>query len=142
MLSRPPTTSPPRSARSQPSLKLTKPVRAYRGVIVTEGDPAAPAIELSWTRSRDIACWFVLRVYLFAGVDLGVYRPFVFFTVLQPDMIVTAHDGRGEAELIVEPSMLGEELEAIRVDGTRLTLFDLDEDSRAPEAVIAKWLRA
>jgi hypothetical protein len=66
----------------------------------------------------------------------------IFFTVLQPDMIVTAHDGRGEAELIVEPSMLGEELEAIQVDGTRLSLFDLAEDSRAPDAAIAKWIRA
>jgi hypothetical protein len=125
-----------------PPVKLTEPVRAFRGIIVTEGDPAAPAIGLSWSRSPDIACWFALRVYLFAGVDLGAYRPFVFFTVLQPHMIVTAYHGRGERELIVEPWMLAEDLEAIRVNGTGFTLFDLDEDSRAPETVIAKWLRA
>ena len=103
--------------------------------------PADAAIGLSWTRSLDIACWFALRFYV-RGTDLGDYRPFVFSTMLQPHMIVTTHHGCYERELIVEPWMLAEEQNAIYVDGTGLTLFDLAEDSRAPDATIAKWIRA
>jgi len=94
-----------------PPVKLTKPVRAWRGVIVTEGHPADAAIRPSWTQSRDIACWFALRFYMFCG-DLD-YRPFVFSTMLQPHMIVPEHDGRRERELIVAPWMIEDVQEVI-----------------------------
>jgi hypothetical protein len=47
-------------------------------------------------------------------------------------MIVTEHGGRGERELIVEPWMLAEERDAIRVDGTGLTLSDSSRTAARP----------
>ena len=48
-----------------PPLAIDKPLRVWRGVCVRDGeDPAAAAQGLSWTRSRDVACWFAFRFAL------------------------------------------------------------------------------
>jgi hypothetical protein len=44
-----------------PPIKRQRPLRVWRGIAVRDGHPGQAAIGLSWTRSRDIACWFATR---------------------------------------------------------------------------------
>jgi hypothetical protein len=45
-----------------PPLNLPNRVRLWRGVEITrDGDPAYAPAGVSWTRSREVACWFAFR---------------------------------------------------------------------------------
>jgi hypothetical protein len=121
-----------------PKIKRKRRLRAWRGIAVREADPSEAAIGFSWTRSRDIACWFATTYPNRA--DLPGARPFVFTTMLDPYMILATHDGRGEQEVLVDPLRLEED--AITVDGTTTRLWELEDDSTAPVGALADWRAA
>lgn len=58
--------------------------------------PRDAAAGIAWTTDRDTAAWFAMRFY-----RTGL-RPFVFCFEYEPDAIITFHDGRREAEVIVD----------------------------------------
>lgn len=49
-----------------PQIKRKRRLRVWRGVAVREANPSEAAFGFSWTRSRDIACWFA-RAHLLRG---------------------------------------------------------------------------
>jgi hypothetical protein len=119
-----------------PPVRRTHPLRVWRGIVVRDAHPSEAAIGLSWTRSRDIACWFATR-HDWPGV-----RPFVFQVALLPDEIVALHDGRGEQEVLVDPALLELNETPITVDGTSIDLIDLAIDSAPPTDALADWRAA
>jgi hypothetical protein len=123
-----------------PPLRRKRPLPVWRGVAVRDAHPAHAAIGLSWTRSRDIACWFA-TFYLARG-DLPGARPFVFSVALLPEEIVALYDVRGEQEVIVDPAMLELNEGPIKVDGTTMMLAELAPDSTAPAGALADWQAA
>jgi hypothetical protein len=123
-----------------PPLRRKRPLRVWRGIVVKDAHPGAAAVGLSWTRSRDIACWFATT---YGGrSDIPGTRPFVFDVALLPEEIVALHDGRDEQEVLVEPRLLELNEAPIVVDGTTITLADLAADSHAPAEVLASWRAA
>lgn len=126
-----------------PPIKRKRPLRVWRGIAVRHAHPGPAAIGLSWTRSRDIACWFAT---LYQGrADLPGVRPFVFTTTLDASAIIAFHNGRKEQEVIVDPAVLDveHELGGLGVDdGTGTCSIDLEADSAAPSDVLADWRSA
>lgn len=118
-----------------PPIKRKRPLRVWRGIYVRDAHPMEAAVGLSWTRDRDIACWFAMRFSEVSGV-----RPFVFETYVPPEEIVTFYDGRGEAEVIVDTVPLYDSW--IMVDGTRISHDELGSDSSAPAERLADWRTA
>jgi hypothetical protein len=98
----------------------TKRLRASRGIIVDHADPAEAAVGLSWTRDRDLACWYATR----RGRDA---HPFVFETLIEPSDIVTFWNGRGEREIIADPLTFA--FGPIWVEGKQTYLDELSPDS-------------
>jgi hypothetical protein len=120
-----------------PLRRLYKAVRVWRGVQLQPGDhPAEAANGISWTRNRDVACWFALRY------DVPEWRPFVFQVDLGPGGIVALHHARGEHEAIINLEELEGDWNSIVVDGSSVRLDDLEPDIRAPEHLVARWRRA
>lgn len=93
---------------------------------------------MSWTRSRDIACWFATTYRNRAKLP-GV-RPFVFTVQLLPSDILAFHDGRKEQEALVDLAAL--EGADIMVDGTTILTHDLTADSTPPATALADWRAA
>jgi hypothetical protein len=113
-----------------PSLKLPNPVRLWRGVELTEdGDPACSAFGASWTRSRDVACWFAFR--------FDKPRPFVFQVDLDPYGVIAVHHHRGEREVLVSPEALG--AGHVVMEGGQIALQSLEPDTNAPDHLIKRW---
>lgn len=120
-----------------PPIKRRRPVRLWRGIRVLKAHPGDAAIGLSWTRGREIACWFA-TTYRSYGDPPGV-RPFVFTVQLMPSDILAFHDGRKEREALVDLSVLEFGGVEITVDGTPIRLNDLESDSVPPAAALADW---
>jgi hypothetical protein len=111
-------------------------MRCWRGIAVEKANPVDAAFGVSWTRNRDVACWFAFRF-----VDaLPKLRPFVFRCDVDPDAITVLHNDRDEREVLVDPSMLWGE--RIYIEGTDCHCGQLDPDSRAPDDPLAMWLEA
>jgi hypothetical protein len=115
-----------------PPLKLSNPVRLWRGVGITEVvDPAYAASGVSWTRSRDMACWFAFR--------FERPRPFVFRVDLDPCCVIAVHHHRREREVLVNPEALG--WGPVVLDGSQIKLEMLEPDANAPDHLIERWRR-
>jgi hypothetical protein len=114
-----------------PPIKRQRRIRVWRGVKVRDASPADAAIGLSWTRNRDIACWFATRREV-TGV-----RAFVFETVLEPEQIIVFYNGRREQEVIVNLARF--ELGDVWVEGTNLYAIELDVDDAPPGTALADW---
>jgi hypothetical protein len=113
-----------------PPLNLPNRVRLWRGVEITrDGDPAYAAAGVSWTRSRDVACWFAFR--------FDKPRPFVFRVDLPPYCVIAVHHHRREREVLVNPEALG--WSSVVLDGSRITLESLEPDATAPDHLIERW---
>jgi hypothetical protein len=98
------------------------PVQAWRGV-----NGFGNIVGVSWTRDRDIACWFAMR---------DGRMPFVVTTFLCPDAIVVEHNGRQEKELIVDPIGIN-----VWLDVLGLTV-EPDEPFEVPPHILADWQAA
>ena len=118
-----------------PPVRRSRRLRIWRGVSIREGGPSDAALGLSWTTDRDVACWFAMRWYM-CGV--GDQRPFVFEAFIEPTAIVALWNGRGEREVIVDPTILEFDT-AIWVEGKSSYLEDLDETSQASPEMITQW---
>jgi hypothetical protein len=118
-----------------PPLKLPKPLRIWRGVQMKKGEhPADAAFGVSWTRSRDVACWFVFRFDWQPDV-----RPFVFRVDLDPRSVIAIHRARREREVLVNVEELN--YHHIVLDGSKMTIDDLMPDSNAADHLIERWRR-
>jgi hypothetical protein len=113
-----------------PPLTLPNPIRLWRGVEITESDdPALAASGVSWTRSREMACWFAFR--------FGKPRPFVFRVDLDPCCVIAVHHHRGEREVLVNPDELC--WNTVVLDGSRIEVQCLEQDANAPDHLIERW---
>jgi hypothetical protein len=122
-----------------PPHRRRRPLTAWRGVAVHHAHPGLAAVGLSWTCSRDIACWFAM---CFRNRSrLSDVRPFVFRTELDPIEVVALHDERGEQEVIVDVGRL-EFNTSIVVDGTSIELDELEPERCAPAEALASWRAA
>jgi hypothetical protein len=74
-------------------------VEIWRGTVLDTADPLAHSVGLSWTRSRNIACWFALYDYVPALQPSLI--PVVLRAIVDPSTIVAMHDARAEQEVIV-----------------------------------------
>jgi hypothetical protein len=114
-----------------PPLKLSKPLRVWRGVQVPEHcDARGAAFGMSWTGSRAIAYWVATR-FACRPDD----RCFVFQVDLRPETVLLLWNGRREQEVIVDPAILREHI--IRVDGSNMTVEDLPY--RVPNDLANRW---
>ena len=73
--------------------QISTPTFIYRGVAGIDTRSACKGI--SWTTSRDVACWFALRA------AYGNRRPLVIATVVQPENIIFFSNERQEREVIL-----------------------------------------
>jgi hypothetical protein len=111
--------------------KRRKPIIAWRGTSRLDS-----AYGLSWTTSRDIACWFATR---------SGNTPYVFRAELSPEDIVTSYNGRSERELIINPRRLIYTCVTL-ADGGRsgneTYAGDIMSHEEVSPATIAKWRAA
>jgi hypothetical protein len=110
-------------------------LRVWRGVIVDKGDPSDAVMGLSWTRNRDVACWFAMRWH---GRNPAL-RPFVFEMVVEPTQIIAFHNGRSEFEAIIHPTAIDPD-STCWVEGENSLVDQLD--GRAPDTAVERWRRA
>lgn len=122
-----------------PRLKLDRPLKVWRGVMVhdTDHNPVDAAIGLSWSTSFDSACWFATERAGFAQLLGG--RPFVFELAASPKEIIALYDGRGECEALLEPVRLDLVTHDMVVEGTTIRVADLQSGSCAPAEAIERW---
>ncbi len=120
-------------------------MEVWRGAIVSTSGRLRDCIGLSWTRSRDVACWFALRDYVPALQPS--LTPVVLHADIDQSIIVAMHGARAEQEVIVDVSRLvllvGSVVELDRID-TPLVEFerpvgDLCRDNKAFDRLIANW---
>jgi hypothetical protein len=117
-----------------PKVSVTRPVRAWRGIIVDGAHPREAVLGLSWTTQRDLACWFALRFYR-SGL-----RPFVAEALFEPYSIITFWNKRREYEVIVDPEFLWDA--EILIEGTSMIVSDLKQYDRPPDEAVARWQEA
>jgi hypothetical protein len=114
-----------------PPSKRKKPVKAWRGIKNIEG-----AFGMSWTTDRDIACWFAMRGFEHRPT------PSVLVCDLYPHVIVAEHNGRGECELIVDPTELNYQdvfLDDGREEPFEIYEFDDECHKQVALAEVAGW---
>lgn len=122
-----------------PPLKRKRSLKVWRGVAVLKAHPGPAAIGLSWTRSRDVACWFATQ---HRGIgDVPGIRPFVFTATLDPAAIIAFHNARPEQEVLVDPAALDTEHEmgGLLVDGMASCSIALEPDAVGPPDVLERW---
>jgi hypothetical protein len=130
-----------------PPLKLEQPLKVWRGIMVHD-NPAEAAIGLSWSTSFPVACWFATERAGFARMmEQRGAHPFVFALTATADEIIALHGGgtvttATEREALLEPAKLDKLTHKIVIEGTTITLADLQSDSRAPAEAVARWRAA
>ena len=122
-------------------------LEAWRGALVNKVAALSDFIGLSWTRSRNIACWFALREYV--PVLQPSLVPVVLHAYLNRSVIVVQHNVRAEQELMVDVTRLPLTDSKINLDGTnvsfrdfRTRVADLDPEGRVFDRLIVEWLGA
>jgi hypothetical protein len=118
-----------------PPITRTKRLRVWRGIIVDKGNPSDAVIGLSWTRNRDVACWFAMRWH---GRNPAL-RPFVFEMIVEPPEIIAFHNGRSEFEAIIHPTAIDADF-TCWIEGENSSVDQLD--GRAPDAAVERWRRS
>jgi hypothetical protein len=123
-------------AKVAPEIRRKRRLTVYRGIALRHGDPGELARGVSWTRSRDIACWFA-TVYHTRDGNVSAVRPVVLRAVVEPWEIVAFHKGRREQEVIVSQQIFWDG--AVRVDGTNIAWEELEADSCVPASTVEEW---
>jgi hypothetical protein len=118
-----------------PPITRKKRLRVWRGIFVDKGDPSDAVIGLSWTRNRDVACWFAMRWH---GCNPAL-RPFVFEMVAEPAEIIAFHNGRSEFEAIIHPLAIDADC-TCWIEGENISVNQLD--GRAPDVAVERWRRS
>jgi hypothetical protein len=126
---------------------MAQPIQIWRGLLLSKTAAIEDSIGLSWTRSRDVACWFAWHDYVPALQPSLV--PVVLRARLNRLAIVAEHNARAEQEVIVDLSPYRPADCIIQVDGTnlsgpdlRMSVADLCADGRIFDRLSADWHRA
>jgi hypothetical protein len=107
----------------------------YRGVLVPpDHEPANHAEGIAWTFDRDIAAWFAMR-----HRGSRDWSPFVFQLEVATGDIITTHNGRKEAEAIIDPVAFTGTM-TVDIDGTEAN--GLTPGARASAEALASWQEA
>jgi hypothetical protein len=123
-------------------LQAPKHMEVWRGTVVDRADVLRCSIGLSWTRSRNVACWFALRYYV--PVLQPSLVPVVLHANLDQSAIVAKHKARAEQEVIVDVNRLFLAEGTVSLDGANISLCgiriaDFDPDGTAVAKLIARW---
>jgi hypothetical protein len=87
---------------------------------------------LSWTRDRDLACWFAMR---------NGATPFVYVCDIEPSQILVEHDGRDEREVLVDiDAVLSISLD--EGDGSERDWSDIRAHSDVTMGALKNWKAA
>lgn len=79
-------------------------MEVWRGAVASRDDTLRSSIGLSWTRCREIACWFALHDYV-AALQPSL-APIVLHANIDRSMIVATDCGRAEQEVLVDVDRL------------------------------------
>jgi hypothetical protein len=131
-----------RDVAPPPDLQAPKHMEVWRGALVDRDDMLRCSIGLSWTRSRNVACWFALRDYVPALQPSLV--PVVLHANLDQSAIVATHTARAEQEVIVDVNRLILAGGTVSLDGIDILLggirvANFDPDGIAVPQLIARW---
>jgi hypothetical protein len=85
-------------------LPTVKPIEIWRGTLVNRTTAITDSIGLSWTRSRNVACWFALYEYV-AALQPSL-APVVLHAYRDRSVIVAQHNARAEQEVIIDVTRL------------------------------------
>jgi hypothetical protein len=126
-----------------PRLSHSDQLTIWRGALLNRSQPIADAIHISWTRSRNVACWFALRNYVPAIQPFQI--PVVLRTRLEHDVVISRHNARAEQEVLIDPHCLA--ACTIVVEGLdarfmmRTPLVDVTSDESTYSQLIVAWRR-
>jgi hypothetical protein len=119
----------------------------WRGAVANRGDTLLHAVDLCWSRSRNVACWFSLRDYV--PLLQPSLAPVVFRAKIDRSLVVARHDSRAEQEVIVDIGRLLRTGDAVTLDGIdgrplneRDRIVDLCPDREAFDMLVDNWRRA
>ena len=112
-----------------PPVTRSRRLRLWRGLQLPAdgGCDEFDALGVSWTRCRDVACWFAMQF------DFPNTRPVVLEALLDPNCIVAFWNGRREGEVIVDP--LSVDVGDFWVEGAPA----LSVNDPVPDQVVARW---
>jgi hypothetical protein len=125
--------------------KIPKRMDVWRGAIVSKSGRLRDSIGLSWTRNRDVACWFALRDYV--SVLQPSLTPIVLHADIDQSIIVAMHGARAEQEVMVDVSRLALLISSVvvldRIDTSPVDferpVGDLCLDNKTFDRLIANW---
>lgn len=136
-----------RAVAPSTQLSMAKPIEIWRGALLNRSAAIRNSIGLSWTRSRDVACWFAWHEHVPALQPS--LAPVVFRACLNRSAIVAQHNARAEQEVIIDLTRQRPADCIIEVDGTnasgpdlRMSVTDLYADGEIFDRLGADWRRA
>ncbi len=122
-------------------------IDVWRGAVVNRDDALLHTVDLCWSRSRNVACWFGLRDYV--PVLQPSLAPVVFCAKIDRTVVVARHDSRAEQEVIVDVARLLRGGYAVTLDGIdgrplneRDRIVDLCPDREVFDRHMDNWRRA
>lgn len=123
-------------------------IELWRGAVLSRNATLKPSIGVSWTRNRNIACWFALHDYVPELQPSLV--PAVLHANVDRSVIVAQHEARAEQEVIVDANKLFAANNVITLDGIndiplgefQRRIADIWPDVEAVDRLIANWRRA
>jgi hypothetical protein len=122
----------------------TKPIEIWRGTLLNRTTPITHSFGLSWSRSRDVACWFALREYVPALQP--ALAPVVLHACFNRSVILARHNARAELEVIIDVTRQPWIDGMINFDGTdasgpalQRSVTDLCLDRKIFDYLIADW---
>ncbi len=126
-------------------LALPEQIEIWRGTVASRDDTLRNCIGLSWSRTREIACWFALHDY--APELQPSLIPVVLRGKVDRSVIVATHGARAEQEVIVDVGCLRRMASNVATcDGINISpsefgrrLGDLYADEDALDRLIATW---
>lgn len=127
---------------------LSRRIEAWRGAVLSKDDSLWQSVGPSWTRNRDVACWFALRDYV--PILQPSLTPLVLHAKIDRSLVVAQHDERTEQELIVDPSRLLVTTNSVKLDGvddtwlseTKDRITDFCSGREDLNRLLANWRRA
>jgi hypothetical protein len=125
-------------------LPTAQPIEIWRGTLLNRTNPITHSIGLSWTRSRNVACWFALQEY--APALQPSLAPVVLHAYLDRSAVVVQHNARTELEVIIDVTRQPPIDGMINFEGTdasgpalRMSVTDLCADGKIFDRLVADW---
>jgi hypothetical protein len=122
-------------------------IEVWRGAVVNRDATLLHTVDLCWSRSRNVACWFSL--YEYVPVLQPSLAPVVLRAKIDRSVVVARHESRAEQEVIVDVGRLIRDGYAVTLDGIegrplneRDRIADLCPDREAFDRLVENWRRA